>query len=114
MCIRDRHHAAGEFVVLVGGETGNVPRVGREEVVGRFERGEPVERQPGEDAAFVGDGVGNHDVERGDPIRGDDQQPIVVDPVDLTYLPRPEMLQRKHAEQDSPARRTHGLVVRGQ
>ena len=95
--------------MLAGGQAGDVVRVGREEVVGRVECGEPVERQPGEDAALVGDGVGNHHVEGRDPIRGDDQQSIVVDPVDLTYLPRPEMLQRKHAAQDSPALCGHGV-----
>ena len=49
---------------------------------------EPEPRQAGEHAALVGDRRGQDDVERGQPVRRDEQQPVVVDPVQVADLAR--------------------------
>ena len=63
-------------------------RIGRDEVVRDDRRGlgEPEARQPGEHPALVGDRRGQDDVERADPIGGDEQQPTVVERVQVADL----------------------------
>ncbi len=47
---------------------------------------EPVARQPGEDAPLVGDLGREDDVERGDAVGRDEQEPFVVQRVELADL----------------------------
>jgi len=61
--------------------------VGRYQMVGNCvtEQVEPEERNPREYLALERDGVGKHDVERADPIRGDYEQAI-AEVVDVSHL----------------------------
>ena len=71
---------------------GQIGGVGREEVV----RNEPcrlAEPEPGEAGqhpALVGDGRGQHHVERGEPVGGDEQQPSVSEAIEVADLARPD------------------------
>ena len=49
--------------------------------------GEPEAGEAREDAALVGDLGRKHDVEHGDSVAGDEEQPVVVEREQLAYLP---------------------------
>lgn len=61
--------------------------VGGDEVVGHdvAQQPEPEERELGEDLAFAGDAGGEHMVEGGDAVRGDEQQGF-ADGVEVAHL----------------------------
>ncbi|GBE25159.1 hypothetical protein BMS3Bbin02_01444 [bacterium BMS3Bbin02] len=82
----DKHRTSRIVGDLIVGDAGDVVRVGADEVVWRVEQIEPVEAHPGEDLTLVGDGSVEHDVECGDTVGGDDDEPRGVDFVDLTDL----------------------------
>src|SRR6202011_5311927 len=48
---------------------------------------EPEPRQAGEHAPLVWDLGGEHDVERRDAVAGDEQQPLIVERIELANLP---------------------------
>ncbi len=57
-------------------------------------RAEPEVRDRGEDAALAGNGIRQHDVESGQAIARDDQQPVVTDRVVVAHLPAVQERQR--------------------
>ena len=79
--------------------------------------GEPEGRETGEDAPLVGDLRRQDDVEGRDAVGGDEQQPLVVERVQLAHLAAADVQGVRHAPSPAPRRAPealeHGVDVRG-
>ena len=77
--------------------------VGAQEMIGHdvAQEIQPEQRHPREDASFLGDSGGENVVERRNPVRSDDQQPIAV-LVDIAHFAAAAELEPAHLclEQD--------------
>ena len=73
---------------------------------------EPERRQAGEDAALVGDLGRKDDVEGRDPVGGDEQQPLVVERVQLAHLSAREVDGSVRQGRAPPAVRAGGRTRR--
>ena len=58
---------------------------------------EPERRHRGQHPTLARDGLGHHDVERGDAIGRDHQQPAVAGVVDVAHLAGVQMIERHEA-----------------
>ena len=58
-----------------------------------FDAREPEARQPRQHGALARDGVGEHHVERRQPVRGHDEQMLVPGRVDVAHLAAPDQIQ---------------------
>ena len=58
-----------------------------------FQEVEPEERELGEHASLLRDAGGQHIVEGGDPIGGDEEQVIVIDKIKVADFPAGVKLQ---------------------
>ena len=65
---------------------------------------EPERGEAGEHAALVGDLGRQHDVERRDAVAGDEQQPLVVERVELAHLAAPDVDGRFRHGRAPPSR----------
>ena len=81
-------HPAAQLVGATGPRRWECRRIRRDEMVGHDpgRLGEPEPRQPGEHPALVRDRRRQDDVEGGEPIRGDEQEPVRVHRVQVTDL----------------------------
>lgn len=81
----DEHDASAQGVAIGGREAGDIGDVGADEVIGDqvAEEIKPEERHLRQHDAFAGDAGGEHAVEGGDPVSGDDEETVVADGIDV-------------------------------
>ena len=92
-----QHDPTGQVITAdLGGEVGHV---GRDQVVADdvVDLGEPVGRHGGEHPTLVGHGLGHDHVEGAEPIRGDHQESVLADGVEVTDLAAVDVRERKRA-----------------